>query len=197
MTTTFLTGPAGTGKTTYAVERLRELLTSNVPASTILVIVPQLTLAQPFRELLRDPELPGAGTVDILTLNGLALKTIDLFWPLGASSTGFGRPHDRPIFLNIEQAQYYLWQAINPLLREGYFDPNVVPITISLPRLMSQILDNLNKAALIGLPHTEVGQRLAASLTLEPGSRVALEHTQSCVNYFREYCLARNLLESN
>jgi len=195
MTTTFLTGPAGTGKTTYAVERLRELLTSNVPASTILVIVPQLTLAQPFRELLRDPELPGAGTVDILTLNGLALKTIDLFWPLGASSTGFGRPHDRPIFLNIEQAQYYLWQAINPLLREGYFDPNVVPITISLPRLMSQILDNLNKAALIGLPHTEVGQRLAASLTLEPGSRVALEHTQSCVNYFREYCLARNLLD--
>jgi hypothetical protein len=195
MSTTFLTGPAGTGKTTYAVKRLRELLTGHIPASSILVIVPQLTLAQPYRDLLRDPTLPGAGTVEILTLNGLALKTIDLFWPLGASSSGFGRPYERPIFLNIETAQYYLWQAIEPLLRQGYFDPNVVPITISLPRLMSQILDNLNKAALIGLSHTEVGSRLAASIAVEPSSRVALEHTQACVTHFRQFCLARNLLD--
>ena len=133
--------------------------------------------------------------MDILTMNGLALWIIDLFWPLGTSSSGFGRPHERPIFLNIEQAQYYLRQAIAPLLKQGYFAPNVVPITISLPRLASQILDNLNKAALISLPHTQVGQRLAASLTLEPGSRVALEHTQICGNRFREFCLARNLLD--
>ncbi|MBN1221375.1 MAG: AAA family ATPase [Anaerolineae bacterium] len=195
MTITYLTGPAGTGKTTYAVTRLRELLASHVPASSILVLVPQQTLAEPYRALLRDPSLPGSGLVEVLTLNGLALRTIDLFWPLGASSSGFGRPHTRSIFLNIEQAQYYLRQAIDPLLAQGYFDPNVVPVTISLPRLVSQILDNLNKAALIGLPHTEVGQRLAASLMLEPSSRVALEHTQACVNQFREFCLARNLLD--
>ena len=108
MPTTFLTGPAGAGKTSFAVERLREWLTGHVPASSILVIVPQLTLARPYRELLRAPNLPGVGTVEILTLNGLALKTIDLFWPLGAASSGFGRPYDRPVFLNIEQAQYYL-----------------------------------------------------------------------------------------
>jgi superfamily I DNA/RNA helicase len=195
MPITTLTGPAGTGKTTYAVERLRELLAGHVPASSILVLVPQQTLAEPYRALLRDASLPGSGLVDILTLNGLALRIIDLFWPLGASSSGFGRPHERPVFLNVEQAQYYLRQAIEPLLKQGYFDPNVVPITISLPRLVGQILDNLNKAALIGLPHPEVGQRLAASLTLEPGSRVALEHTQACVNRFREFCLARNLLD--
>ena len=195
MAITFLTGPAGTGKTTYAVEQLRAWLTGHVPTSAILVLVPQLTLAQPYRQLLRDPNLPAAGQVDILTLNGLALKTIDLFWPLGAVSSGFGRPHERPVFLNIEQAQYYLRQAIDPLLKQGYFDPNVVPLTISLPRLMSQILDNLNKAALIGLPHTQVGERLAASLAVDPSSRVALEHTQACVNQFRQFCLARNLLD--
>jgi len=195
MPTTYLTGPAGSGKTTYAVEYLRNLLTGHVPANTILVLVPQQTLAEPYRALLRDPTLPGAGMVDTLTLNGLALRTIDLFWPLGANAAGFSHPHKRPIFLNIEQAQYYLRQAIEPLLKQGYFDPNVVPVTISLPRLVSQILDNLNKAALIGLPHTDVAQRLAASLALEPSSRVALEHTQACVNHFREFCLARNLLD--
>ncbi len=195
MSVTFVTGPAGTGKTTYAVARLRDWLTGHIPPSRILVLLPQLTLAQPYQQLLRDPSLPAAGEVDILTLNGLALKIIDLFWPLGAVSSGFGRPHARPIFLNIEQAQYYLRQAIEPLLQQGYFDPNVVPVTISLPRLMSQILDNLNKAALIGLPHTQVGERLAASIAVDPSSRVALEHTQVCVNQFRQFCLERNLLD--
>ncbi len=193
MPITFLTGPAGTGKTTAAVEHLRGLLTGQTPASTILVLVPQQTLAAPYRALLSDPALPGSGAVDILTLNGLAQRLVDLFWPL--ASGGFGRPHERPVFLTVETAQYYLRQAIDPLLQQGYFDPNVVPITISLPRLVSQILDNLNKAALIGLPHTEVGPRLAASLNLEPAGRVALEHAQICVNQFRDFCLARNLLD--
>ncbi len=195
MSVTYVTGPAGAGKTTYAVTRLRDWLTGHIPPGRILVLVPQLTLAQPYQQLLRDPNLPAAGAVDILTLNGLAMQTIDLFWPLGASATSFGRPHDRPIFLNIEQAQYYLRQAIEPLLQQGYFDPNVVPVTISLPRLMSQLLDNLNKAALIGLPHTQVGERLAASIAVDPSSRVALEHTQACVNQFRQFCLERNLLD--
>ncbi len=195
MPTTFLTGPAGSGKTTYGVERLRDWLTGDIPANQILVLVPQQTLARPYRDLLRQAGLPGAGTVDVLTMSGLALRTIDLFWPLVAGPAGFGRPNQPPIFLDIETSQYYLHRAIDPLLKQGYFDPNVVPITISLPRLMSQILDNLNKAALLGIPHTEVGQRLAASLTLEPNSRVALEHTQACANRFREYCLARNLLD--
>jgi hypothetical protein len=195
MSVTFLTGPAGTGKTTYAVNHLRTLLADKVPANTILVIVPQRTLAGPYRDLLRDPTLPGAGTVDIVTMSGLALQTIDLFWPLVAASAGFARPHERPVFLSIETAQYYLHEAIDPLLQQGYFDPNVVPITISLPRLMSQILDNLNKAALIGLPHTQVGQHLATALAVEPSSRVALEHAQACANQFRQYCLDRNLLD--
>jgi hypothetical protein len=195
VTTTFLTGPAGTGKTTYAITRLRELLINQVPGYSILVLVPHLTLAGPYQALLRDPALPGASAVDVLSLNGLALQTIDLFWPLVAERAGFKRPQARPIFMNIETAQYYLRQVIDPLLKQGYFDPNVVPITISLPRLMSQILDNLNKAAQMGLPHTQVGQRLATSLAAEPSGRVALEHAQTCINEFRNYCLAHNLLD--
>ena len=92
MSITYLSGPAGSGITTYAVDRLRELLTSHVPANSLLVLVPQQTLAEPYRALLRDPVLPGSGLVDVLTINGLAMRIIDLFWPLGASASGFGRP---------------------------------------------------------------------------------------------------------
>jgi hypothetical protein len=192
---TFLAGPAGSGKTTRAVAQLEQWLTGHVPPSRILIIVPQLTLAQPYRQLLRTADLPAAGDVDILTLSGLARRTIDLFWPLGAVSSGFGRPQVRPIFLNIEQAQYYLHQAIAPLLKEGFFDPNVVPVTISSSRLMSQLLDNLNKAALINLPHIDVARRLSDSLTPDPAGRVALQHTQACIDHFRQFCLDRNLLD--
>ncbi len=194
-TTTFLTGPAGTGKTTRAVEHLRGLLREHVPANNILVMVPQQTLAQPYLDLLNDHALPASGKVEVVTLSGLALTTLNLFWPLLGERAGFARPTAPPIFLTIETAQYYLHRAIEPLLKQGYFDPSVVPITISVPRLMSQILDNLNKAALLGLSHTAVGQRLAESLPLEPSRRVALEHTQACVNQFREFCLSRNLMD--
>ncbi|MDM8519497.1 hypothetical protein QUF64_05565, partial [Anaerolineales bacterium HSG6] len=195
MTTRFLTGPAGTGKTSQAVNHLRDLLERHVPANNILVIVPQHTLAHPYLNLLNDPTLLASGKVDVVTLSGLSLQTTSLFWPLVADRAGFGRPTAPPIFLTIETAQYYLQQAIEPLLAQGYFGPNEVDLTISVPRLMSQILDNLNKSALIGLPHTEVANRLAAAMQLEQGGKVALDHTQACVNQFRHFCLTRNLLD--
>src|SRR5262245_60251084 len=112
MTITFLTGPAGTGKTTYAVGRLRELLERGTPANTILVLVPQLTLAPPYRQALAER---GVEAVEIMTMNGLATKMIDLFWPLLATgSLRFGRPQARPIFLNVEATQYYFQQAVEP-----------------------------------------------------------------------------------
>jgi hypothetical protein len=195
MSVTFLTGPAGTGKTTQAVEHLHNLLAQGVPAHTILVLLPQLTLAQPYRLVQKEPSLPVAGAVDILTLNGLATRTIDLFWPLAAVSGGFGQPHSPPVFLDIEQSQFYLRQAIDPLLKDIYFNAGDVSIVIPLPRLMGQILDNLNKAALRRLPHIHVSKHLAAAQMLDPGARVALEQTQVCMNRFREFCLARNVLD--
>ncbi len=49
----FLEGPAGAGKTTLAVQRLRYLLQAGIPGDTILVLTPQRTLAQPYVEALR------------------------------------------------------------------------------------------------------------------------------------------------
>jgi hypothetical protein len=81
------------------------------------------------------------------------------------------------------------------LLRQGYFDPNVVPARLPLPRLLIQILDNLNKAAFMAVSPAEIGQRLAAAVAFDPGSRVALEQAEACAVRFRQYCLERNLLD--
>jgi hypothetical protein len=191
----FLTGPAGVGKTTYVVEQLKNVLEDGLPAHEVLVLLPQQTLAGPYMAVRHAPDLPGAGGLDILTFNGLALRTIDLFWPQIAAQAGFGQPTARPVFLTIETAQYYMARVIEPLLAQGYFDPHLVSVTISLPRIMTQILDNLNKAALIGLPHLDVGGHLAESLATEPASRIAYQHGQTCATAFRNYCLEHNLLD--
>ncbi len=192
---TFLTGPAGTGKTTQGVAHLKTLLNEGVLPHNILILLPQRTGGALYQEALQDPALNVPGLVDVVTMDGLALRSLNLVWPQIAAPAGFGRPTRRPVFLTIETAQYYMAQVIQPMMQQGYFDPNVVSVTITLPRLMSQLLDNLEKAALIGLPYTQVETRLKSALGAEISSRVAFEHAQACVIAFREFCLRNNLLD--
>ena len=69
---TFLSGPAGCGKTTVGVERLRALLTSGLPADSILVLTPQRTLQTPYETALRSPEIGPGGQVTLATVGGVS-----------------------------------------------------------------------------------------------------------------------------
>jgi hypothetical protein len=187
----FLEGPAGAGKTTAGVERLLHLLQSGVPARSILVIAPQRTLASPYYEAVRGPRVDAGGQVTILTLGGLAQRMVGLFWPLIAEKAGFGQPEEPPVFLTLETAQYYMARLVRPVLDQGYFET----VTIDHHRLYSQILDDLNKAAVVGFPFTEIGERLKAAWAGEQSQKRIYDEAQACATRFREYCLAHNLLD--
>jgi hypothetical protein len=187
----FLEGPAGTGKTTAGVGRLLHLLDSRVRARSILVLAPQRTLATPYYEALSRPTVRAGGQVTISTVGGLAQQAVDLFWPLIAEEAGFGQPDQPPTFLTLETAQYYMARLVRPLLDQGYFEM----VTIDRNRLYSQIIDNLNKAAVVGFPHTQIGQRLKAAWGGEHSQKRIYDEAQACATRFREYCLAHNLLD--
>lgn len=187
----FLQGPPGTGKTTTAVARLLHLLEASVPGDSILVIIPQRTLATPYYDALCRTNIPAGGQVTVLTIGGLAQRTVDLFWPLVVEDAGFGHPDDPPTFLTLETAQYYMARLVRPLLDQGYFES----IVIDRNRLYSQIIDNLNKAAVVGFPYTEIGERLKAAWSGEESQRRVYDEAQTCATKFREYCLAHNLLD--
>ncbi len=187
----FLEGPAGTGKTTAGVERLLHLLNSGVPGGAVLVLVPQRTLATPYYEALRRPTLRASGQVTISTVGGLAQRMVDLFWPLIAEESGFGHPDRPPTFLTLETAQYYMARLVRPLLDQGYFET----VVIDRNRLYSQILDNLNKAAVVGFPYTQIGERLKAAWGGEQSQKRIYDEAQACATRFREYCLGHNLLD--
>lgn len=187
----FLSGPAGAGKTTAGVERLRFLLDQGVPGESILVLTPQRTLSEPYFACLRRPDVIAGGQVAVLTVGGLARRLIELFWPLKSDAAGFGHPDRPPVFLTMETAQYYMAHIVRPLLDAGYF----ASVTIDRNRLYAQILDNLNKAAAIGFPHTAIAERLDPAWMGNPAQRRVFADAQDCAIRFRAFCLQHNLLD--
>jgi hypothetical protein len=187
----FLEGSAGTGKTTVAVQRMLHLLQNGVSADAILVLVPQRTLALPYHHALRTVDLPPGGQVTVTTMSGIAIQMVELFWPLVAKRVGFA-PDVLPTFLSLETSQYIMARVIDDLIDEqGYFES----VTIDRNRLYSQIIDNLNKAAVVGFPYTEIGERLKAAWLGDTAQNHIFEQVQECANRFRAYCLQHNLLE--
>ncbi len=187
----FVAGRAGTGKTTLGVERMRHLLSQGVPADSILMLTPQRTMQEPYLDLLYSPERSAGGEVTSATIGGLAKRMCDLFWPLAAEAAGFKHPDQPPVFLTLETAQYYMAYLVRPLLEQGFFQS----LTIDRNRLYSQILDNLNKSAVIGFPYTEIGARMDSAWFGDPVQRRIYQDAQECANRFREYCLEHNLLD--
>ncbi len=187
----FLEGPAGCGKTTAGVARLQAMLAAGVPGAHILVLVPQRALGAPYYDALRSPESAAGGQVSVLTAGGLARRMVDLFWPLVARQAGFAHPEHPPAFLTLETAQYYMAHLVRPLLSEGLFES----VSIDRNRLYSQILDNLNKAALTGFPHDQIGERLSAAWSGESSQLRVFADAQRCASLFRSYCLEHNLLD--
>ena len=187
----FLSGPTGCGKTTTGVERMKYLLKQGIRADSLLILTPQRTLQEPYLASLHGPETAPGGEVTLATVGGLARRMVDLFWPLAAEAAGFAHPDQPPVFLTLETAQYYMAHIVRPLLDEGYFES----ITIDRNRLYSQIIDNLNKSAVIGFPVDEIGSRLDSAWFGDPGQRRVYADAQDCATRFRGYCLDHNLLD--
>ena len=189
--TLFLSGPPGCGKTTLGVRRLNYLLAEGVPGEQILILVPQRTLATPYYEALHAADAPAGGMVTVATIGGLARRTLDLFWPLVAEPAGFCRPNYPLHFLTLETAQYYMDRIVEPFVSDGSFDG----ITIPRPRLVSQIIDNLNKAAAVGFPPDEIAPRLKAAWSGDTATLRIFEQVQAVALAFRQACLAGNFLD--
>ena len=188
----FLSGPAGTGKSTAGIERLKYLLHSGLPGHEILLLFPQRNLSSDYLKTLDSLDFSGSSKPVFATYGGLAKRGIDLFWPLLESNFPNFTGGSPPVFLTLESSLYFLSKLVEPLiLEEGYF----ASVTIQRNRLYSQILDNLNKAAVHGFSHTEIAERLLSSWIGDATQALVYENAQHAANLFRDYCYSNNLLD--
>jgi len=86
--------------------------------------------------------------VSVLTVGGLAQRMVELFWPLAAEAAGFAHPDEPPAFLTLETPNI-TWRAWFVATRPALFRIR----HHHRNRLYSQIVDNLNKAAVVAF-HT-------------------------------------------
>ncbi|GIV77463.1 MAG: hypothetical protein KatS3mg050_1857 [Litorilinea sp.] len=191
----FLSGPFGSGKTTLAIQRIQWLLRQErVRGDDILVLVPQRTLAQPYYQALRQAHIPPGPPVRVTTLAGLARASVELYWPLLAGEAGFADPRREPTFLDLETSQHHMARFIDAALEQGDFDG----VRVERNRIISQVLDNLNKAALHGFSIDEAYDRLELAV---PGgdqrtARLnALRAARRISHQFRQLCLEATLID--
>lgn len=182
-------GAPGVGKSTALARRLTELIASGVRPDRIAVLVPQASAAWRFEQALASLRGPTRGQPFIGTVYALARRHVALFFPLIAESAGFPQPWREPTFINVEVAQYVLSRLAQPHLAE--FD------TLRLPRarVLSQILDALNKAAVAGFALDEVAQRLSMAWSGKELRTPLFQRVQALAQAFRNYCLAHTLLD--
>lgn len=191
----FLSGPFGAGKTTAAIEHLHRLLRQErVRGDDILVLLPQRSLAAPYQEALRSAAMPPGPPVRVTTFASLAQQAVELYWPLLAPAAGFADPGREPTFLTLETSQYHMAPLVDAALAEGAFEG----VRVERARVVSQVLDNLNKAALHGLPIETAYARLelAAPLGEQRAARInALRTARQISQAFRALCLRETLLD--
>ncbi|MFN2302185.1 MAG: UvrD-helicase domain-containing protein, partial [Anaerolineales bacterium] len=188
----FLQGMAGSGKTTAGTNWLKKLLKAGVPAQEILIYVPQRALAKPYELKLLEIMGIANSLINTLTLGGLARRMVDLFWPLISHSSGVLNPDQPPHFLTMETAQYYMAHIVRPRIEDqGFFNS----LTINRNRIYAQILDNLNKAAVMGFPYEQVGERLKSAWVGDIEQYHIFDDLQVCLEAFRTFCLENNLLD--
>lgn len=188
----YLHGEAGTGKTQLACQRLRYLLSDPEKANQgILVLVPQRSQVRRYQNVVAEIKASHNVELSIMTMSSLVRRTVELFWPLISDRSGFYRPFEPPSFLTLETSQYYMGRIVDPLLAKGYFST----VSLSRNRLLSQLVDNLNKAAIIGFPHTEISERLSEAWVGKESQKRVYEDAQEVINSFRSFCLQNNLLD--
>jgi hypothetical protein len=190
-TTIFVEGVAGTGKTTAAIERVKQLLKNGVRPDSILVLVPSSILAVPYRESLQRSHI---NTTDIhtATLGKLAYQMVKLFFPLVSEEAAFAHPHDEPHFLSLELVQYYMTRFIEPTIEEkDYFNS----VRINRNRLYTQIIDNLNKSVLMDFPINTLATRLKSAWRGDVEQDYIYEDAQVTGELFRERCKQHNMLD--
>ena len=186
----FLEGEAGTGKTTTAITRLGQLI-AHFPGYQILVLVPQRSLGKPYFEYINN-QLQYTGSLPFFsTLGSLTRRMVSLFWPVISEKAGFLNPSFPPQFLSTETAQYCMEKAISPFLEQGFFRS----LVLTRNRLYGQILDDMNKSAIIRFPLNEISNWLKSVSNLDTGLSKAFDQVLICAAEFRKYCFANNLVD--
>ena len=148
----------------------------------------------PYQHALRGAAMPTGSPARVTTVAGLARDAVTLYWPLLSTTVGFRDARKEPTFLNLETSQYHMERLVLDAIAQGEFDG----IRVEKNRIITQVLDNLNKTALHGFTIDEAYARLELSVPLgetRTGQLNALRSARAISHQFRQLCLNESLID--
>ncbi|MFT5193561.1 MAG: hypothetical protein ACI9EW_002091 [Cellvibrionaceae bacterium] len=188
----YLTGIAGSGKTTVIEERFRVLLEMGEPADSILVLVGDSAHRERFQAVADQSSQPALIDLTITTFYGFARDAVAFFWPVIAQSAGFHNLFRPPLVLTYDMAQTMMWQIIDPMLKDGYF----ADLRLRPQQIVSQLLDNMVRAAFNGLSISEAIEKQRVSWGGDPEHRRQLKDAETAALAFRKRCFEHSLIDT-
>ncbi|MEM7797659.1 MAG: hypothetical protein AAF633_00595 [Chloroflexota bacterium] len=202
----FIEGAAGTGKTTLLYERLRHLL--NEPAylnpdrppsrfgsaNGVLVLLPERSKYAGFQPLLDQLE-PSSPRLEaqLSTIYQLARDGVEKYWSMIAPQAGFEDPQSGPTWLTYDMAQTVMWEVVTPMLRDGYF----ADLRLRPQQIISQLLDNLNRAASNRITVEVAIDKQLAAWAGDQEHRKQLYDAKRAAELFIQRCFNNNLLDTS
>ncbi|MBO8137993.1 MAG: hypothetical protein H0Z40_07635 [Desulfotomaculum sp.] len=177
-----LSGPIGSGKTTCLKKKYQQLITGGIKSDNILVMVRSSLDEDKWR---RTIKLPASGTLHIHTYFGFVQNQLAKFWPLVAEKLENGRKHVQPVFMTVEAAHYLMGVMVEEKRNAGCF----AEVKSTSENIAIQLIDNLNQAAVNGIPLSTAVKRLHK--LAESGSREKLPaymDAAAVMQQFREHC---------
>ncbi len=191
----FLQGQAGSGKTTALLHRLARLLQEGESPYSILILLAEAADRRRIhiflQQQLDDGDSDGLHHLHATTFTYLAREMVQQFWPLIARPAGFERPFQPPRYIHYDMAQLLMWRIVGDMLNEGAF----AGITMRPQQIVSQALDNLNRAALNRLSLDDAAQRQLQSAAGEPDAARHIRDAMRAAQTFRAHCRRHSLID--
>lgn len=184
-------GKSGSGKTTLAIEKYKHMIEEEkINSEDILVLVMNRHQAMTWKKELC---LKTAGEFKIYTYQNFVSRELLKFWPIIENECiKIEKKSLRPEFVSINLSNYMMELLVNYYRRKGY----LVDITSNSSRVASDLVSNINKAAMSLVDFNEIGTRLYNSLqTKESVSRENYEHIDSIIDYYINSFLKQGVVD--
>lgn len=186
-----VSGKSGSGKTTLAIEKYKHMIEEEkINSENILVLVMNRHQAMTWEKELC---LKTAGEFKIYTYQNFVSRELSKFWPIIESKCSkIEKKSLKPEFISTDLANYMMELLVNYYRRKGY----LVDITSHSSSIASDLVSNINKAAMSLVDFKEIGTRLYNSLQIKESiSRENYEHIDSIIDHYINSFLKQGVVD--
>ncbi|WML37245.1 UvrD-helicase domain-containing protein [Clostridium sp. OS1-26] len=186
-----VSGKSGSGKTILAIEKYKHMVEEEkINSEDILVLVMNRHQAMTWK---KEICLRTAGELKIYTYQNFVSRELTKFWPIIENKCSkIEKRSLRPEFISTDLANYMMELLVNYYRRKGY----LLDITSHSSNIASDLVSNINKAAMALVDFKEIGTRLYNSLQIKESiSRENYEHIDSIIEHYVNSFLKQGVVD--